>query len=65
MKKFEIVQEVRLPNEKKIIGHIKQSLGNSRGPYPDLNGYYYTPKGSKSYGELFESIAEVNRSLGL
>jgi hypothetical protein len=65
MKKFEIVQEVRLPNEKKIIGHIKKSLGNSGGPYPDAEGYYYQPKGSKLYGELFESIAEINRSLGL
>ena len=47
----------------KIVGQIRQSLGNGKGPYPDAEGYYYVPKRSVLYGDIFETIDAVINSL--
>lgn len=52
---------VRLGN--KIIGNIKESLGNNKGPYPTTAGYYYQPTHSKQFGDIFLTVAEVKRTL--
>ena len=47
----------------KIVGQIRQSLGNGKGLYPNSKGYYYVPKRSALYGDIFETIDAVARSL--
>jgi len=55
--------EPRPKTKGKIVGQIRQSLGNGKGPYPDAEGYYYVPKRSALYGDIFDTIDAVARSL--
>tara|TARA_R100001143_G_C3320651_1_gene114612 strand:- start:136 stop:396 length:261 start_codon:yes stop_codon:yes gene_type:complete len=47
----------------KIVGQIRQSLGNGKGTYPNSKGYYFAPKRSALYGDIFENIDAVINSL--
>ena len=58
---FKLNTIVRL--DKKIVGNIKESMADGRGPYPNTAGYFYQPKRSQAVGDIFPTIVEVKNTL--